>query len=80
MRLISVSYTLEWYHKIYPQYQFTRSKKCFNVKTNRKIKMVLCGGSLGFCIKGKFQSLTKIHDNLTKIPIKRICPFNNKKY
>lgn len=34
--------------------------KCFNSKTNKEIKQIMNGGSIGYCINGKFFSLVKL--------------------
>lgn len=67
MNLISVNYSLIWQHKDQHHYKFTRCKKCFNTKRGKQIKMVLNGGSLGFWISGKFETLSKLRLNVEKI-------------
>ena len=74
MNLISVNYSLIWEHKKHPNYQFTKCKKCFNVSRGRQIKMVANGGSIGFWIAGKFETLNKIRNKLVKIKHKKV-PF-----
>jgi len=80
MKTISISYGLLWQHSQHNNYQFTRCKKCFNTKTGKQMKMTKCGGSIGFCINGKFESLSKIREQLIKIPEQKICPFGSSKY
>ena len=48
-------------------YQFNKEGKCLNIKTNKEVKMILNGRSKGFCLNGKFQSLSKIRPQLKKI-------------
>lgn len=67
MNEISVKYTLIWQHKKHPHYQFTKCKKCFNVQRGKQVKMVLNGGSIGFWIAGKFETLTSLRPKLIKI-------------
>ena len=72
--LISNSYVLNWELKDYPNYKFSECGKCFNTKTNREIKKILNGRSIGYCIKGRFKSLSTLRKQLVKI--KDIeCPF-----
>ena len=49
--------------------------KCFNSKTNREIKQVMNGGSIGYCIRGRFYSLSKLRNQIEKIPKETFCPF-----
>ena len=71
---ISNTYVLKWEHSEYDNYKWTKCGKCFNTKTNREIKKILNGRSIGFCINGKFKSLSSLRKNL--IPIQKTeCPF-----
>ena len=70
----SKRYTLVWQLKDANKYKFTRCKKCFNSKTGKQLKMVMVGGSIGFCIKGKFRTLQALRNKLEKIE-KQCCPF-----
>ena len=74
MNTISITYTLKYQLQTAPQYKFTTDKKCFNVKTGRMIKQTYCGGSIGYCIDGKFRSLTSLRKELELIP-KPTYPF-----
>ena len=74
MNSISINYTLKYELSIAPEYKWTEDKKCFNIKTGRRIKQTLCGGSIGYCIRGKFHSLTSLRPKLRKIE-KSDCPF-----
>jgi hypothetical protein len=73
--LISTNYNLVWEYSPAPHYQFTQTGKCFNVKTGKEIKRTLVGYTEGFCLNGKFKSLSYIRKNLTKIKTDIICPF-----
>jgi len=71
---ISTTYTLKFELDFAPEYKWTSCGKCFNIKTGRQIKQTYVSGSIGYCIKGKFNSLTKLRKHLTKI--KEVnCPF-----
>ena len=74
MSTISKSYTLKFELDFAPNYRWTDCKKCFNVKTGRQIKQTYVSGSIGYCISGKFYSLTKLRMHLIKIK-KVECPF-----
>jgi hypothetical protein len=73
--LISKNYDLKWQLSFAPNYQFSSCKKLFNVQTRREIKKIVNGGSIGYCIKGKFYSLTYLRNYIEKIPQKKYCPF-----
>lgn len=45
-----------------------------NLKTNRILKQVIKGGTIGYVLKGKFYSLTRLRQSLVKID-KLDCPF-----
>ena len=74
MNTITVTYTLYFCLENYPEYQFTKCKKCFNVKTGRRIKQVSQNGCIGYNIRGKFHSLSKLRNEIIKIT-KDKCPF-----
>ena len=42
---------------------------------NKEIKQIMNGGSIGYCINGKFFSLVKLKNYIEKIPKKEYCPF-----
>ena len=71
MNSISVSYTLIYQIKGYPNYQMTQCGKMFNVKSGREIRKRYNGGSLGYWIgANKFLVIKKDnkHKILEKIP------------
>jgi hypothetical protein len=74
MPTISINYALKWQIKDATHYQFTTCGKLINVRTEKEIKQILCSRSIGYCIKGKFQSLKSLRPKIEKIP-KEICPF-----
>lgn len=65
---------LLWKLDFAPNYQFDSSGKCFNLKSGKEIKQTVIGYTTGYCIKGKFHSLTKLRKSLVKID-KNDCPF-----
>lgn len=71
---ISNTYSLVWQISDAENYKFTKDGKCFNAKRNKELKRVIVGGSIGYCINGKFQSLTKLRSKLIKIK-ESDCPF-----
>jgi|TARA_R110001592_G_scaffold211167_1_gene462943 hypothetical protein len=66
MNYVSVTYSYNYQLDFAPEYKYTICKKCINAKTNRQIKQVRVGGSIGYNIKGKFYSLTKLRKHLVK--------------
>jgi len=68
MNKITVSYAYKYRLDFAKNYVFTKCGKCFNLKTNRQIKKVYNSRCIGFKIKGKFYSLTKLKNHLEKIP------------
>jgi len=75
MNTITVTYTLKYRLNFAVEYQFTKCKKCFNVKSGRQIKQTQSKGSIGYCIRSKFYSLTKLREHLEVIPVKQTLPF-----
>jgi hypothetical protein len=71
---ISKNYNFIWQLDFAPNYQFTKCKKLFNLKTSREIKKTLTSMTIGYYIKGKFYSLNKLRNHIVKIE-KTICPF-----
>jgi hypothetical protein len=74
MKRVSVSYAIKYELDFAPNYQWTECDKCINTKTSRIIRQVYCGRSIGYCIKGKFYSLTKLRNHLVK-PKQAKVPF-----
>jgi hypothetical protein len=75
MNTITITYTLYWQLKSYPEYQFTKCKKCFNIKTGKKIKQVSQSNCIGYNIRGKFKSLHSLRNEIIKIKQKEKLPF-----
>lgn len=65
---------LKWQLKFSPNYQFDKKGNCYNIKSGRQIKRTLIGYTEGFCINGKFRSLTMLREHLELIS-KTYTPF-----
>ena len=65
---------LVWMLDFADNYQFDRKGNCYNLKSGRQLKQTVIGYTLGYCIKGKFYSLTRLRKSLVKIE-KQDCPF-----
>ena len=74
MFTISNSYTLIYQIDFAPEYQFSKCKKLINTHRGNIIKKTVNGGSIGFCIKGKFYSITYLRTHLVKIKNEKL-PF-----
>jgi hypothetical protein len=66
MNSISITYTPKYQVNFATEYKFTTCGLCINVKTGRKIKKVYNNGSIGYSIRGKFYSLTRLRNHLEK--------------
>lgn len=69
MNTITVTYNLVYQLDFAPEYQWTKCNKCFNVKRGKQLKQVMQGGSIGYNIRSKFYSLTKLRKHLKPILI-----------
>lgn len=74
MNTATITYTLEYFIIFAPEYKFTSKGELFNSKTNRKMKLCLNSGSIGYYLNGKFYSMTKIRKHTAKIK-NEYCPF-----
>jgi hypothetical protein len=74
MNSISTTYALKYRVKFAPNYCFDINNQCWNVKSGRPIKKVIVSRSIGYCISGKFYSLTFLRKHLEKIPSEKL-PF-----
>lgn len=72
---ISKTYTLKWQLKDAEHYKISSCGKVFNTHRNIEIRKIINGGSEGFCISGKFVSLSKLRERVMLIPNKEILPF-----
>jgi hypothetical protein len=75
MPYIYLKYSYKYRILFATNYVFTKCGKCVNLKTNREIKQVMQGGSIGYSINGKFYSLTYLRGRLEKVPTKEKIPF-----
>jgi len=69
MKTITVSktYSLKWQVKGHEHYAISPCGKIFNLKKIRLIKRIRVGSSIGYCIDGKFMTLTALRPMLEKI-------------
>lgn len=67
MHTISTNYDLKWQLDFAENYKFTADGVCVNTRRMKVVKRVVCGRSIGYCIKGKFYSLTALRKHLQKI-------------
>jgi len=74
MITISKTYTIKYEVSFAPEYKFLSNNECYNSKTGRILRKVLNSGCIGYIIRGKFVSLTKLRSNLIK-PKDTDCPF-----
>lgn len=74
MITVSNIYVLKWQLKDAINYKWSECGRCFNELTGKEIKKILNGRSVGYCIKGKFQSVNTLRSQLELIP-KQDCPF-----
>jgi hypothetical protein len=51
------------------EYGFTRGGKCFNRKRGKELKQVLQGGSIGYNIRSKFYTISRLKKHLVKLKI-----------
>ena len=71
---MSTTYELMWQLKGNDHYKFSKCGKCINSQRGKEVKQVMNGRCIGYCIRGKFQSLTSLRQQLELIP-KINCPF-----
>lgn len=58
-----------------PNYIFSTDDICFNLKTQRVIKQIMKGSTIGYIINNKFKSLNRLRADLEIIPKKEYSPF-----
>lgn len=68
MNSISITYTYNYQLNFATEYKFTTCNKLFNNKTGRQIKQVYNNSCIGYNIRGKFHSLTRLRKSLELIP------------
>ena len=74
MTTISINKTIKYELSCSPNYVWTDDNLCYNLKTGRQIRQTIVSGSIGYCINGKFKSLTSLRGMLRK-PEKTTIPF-----
>jgi len=74
MNSLSIDYAVVWELNFATEYKWSRCGKCFNSKTGRVLKQVYKSRCIGYNIRGKFYSLTKLRKHLIKIKDVE-CPF-----
>lgn len=65
--MITTEHTLVYQHKEHNNYQFTKDGRCFNKKTGKELNQIINSRCIGYCIKGKFISLTRLITQIEKI-------------
>ena len=75
MSTISITYTCKYCISFAPNYVFTICGICYNTQTQRPIKKIIKGGSIGYNIKGRFYTLAALKKQLTKIKKGEYIPF-----
>jgi hypothetical protein len=75
MITISKTYDLKYQLSFANNYKLSECGKMFNCQRGKEIKKTLCGGSIGYCIKGKFMSITSLQNSLELIPKEEYTPF-----
>jgi len=73
--IITVNYVANYRISFATNYVFTKCGLCYNLKTNKIIRQVLKGSTIGYVISGKFKSLMFLRKHLEKTPKKPDCPF-----
>jgi len=68
MYSFTVKYTCKYQLSFANNYKFSTCGKCYNSKTNRLIKQIIKGGSIGYIINGNFYTLTNLRSKIEKIP------------
>ncbi len=66
MNYVSTTYAYVYELDFAPEYKFTICKKCINSKTGRELKQVYNNRCIGYNIRGKFYSLSKLRKHLIK--------------
>ena len=75
MITITIEVACIWRLKDANNYLFSKEGRCFNVKTGNEIQQSYNSRCIGFYIKGKFRSLSKIKKCLEVIPQNEKLPF-----
>jgi len=70
--IISTEVTCVFKYKHNPIYQFSEDLRCFNVVSERELRLVSVGNCLGFNIAGRFKSKSYIEKNLIRLKEKKV--------
>ena len=71
---VTINYNLKWQLKSAPNYRFTDNGICINTLRGKQVRKVVVSGTKGYCINGKFKSVSQLRKELIKIE-KEILPF-----
>ena len=74
MAIFTRKVDLVWQINYAENYKFDKVGNCYNTKTGKQLKRTLIGYTEGYCIQGKFKSLTSLRKHLVKIKDVE-CPF-----
>jgi hypothetical protein len=70
---VTTNYDCKWQVKGMTEYKFAK-KKLFNCQRGKEVKKVLNGYTVGYNLRGKFYSLSRIKEMIE--PVEEIfCPF-----
>lgn len=67
MTVFTKKVDLIWQLNFAENYQFDKEGNCYNVETGKQLKRTVVGYTTGYCVRGKFKSLTALRKNLVKI-------------
>lgn len=65
--VITRNFIAKWQIKGFENYVFTTDGKCFNLRTNREIRQIMKGSTIGYVIGSKFRSVNQLRKSLELI-------------
>lgn len=71
---ITLTFKIQWRITGHDDYAIVDHNLLVNVKRGRIVKQVMNGGSIGYCLNGKFYTLSKLRPLLVKPKVSNI-PF-----
>ena len=74
MATVTATCAIKYELEFAPHYVWLSNDLCYNLKTGRFVRQVLVGGCIGYCIDGRFRSLTALRPRLVR-PKRVECPF-----
>lgn len=74
MNSITITYSIKYELDFADEYKWLNNNQCYNSKTGRIIKQIYNSGSIGYCIRRNFYTLSYLRKHLRK-PQKEYCPF-----